>query len=90
VSIFDGIPRKPRTTVKRFAAELKVRISKAVEAFDSPEEARAFVAGLDYVKGAIDTLLADYDVRDPEDWERMARGRTGDARDTRNVRKKGP
>jgi hypothetical protein len=60
----EEIQLKPRTTVARFAADLKVRIKRAAVAFDQPDQA-AMVAGMQYVLGIVDAALSDYDVRDP-------------------------
>jgi hypothetical protein len=67
MSILEKLQPKPRTTVKRFAAELKTRISK-VEAAFSRDGQEQFVSCVAYVKGIIDALCSDYDVRDPEDF----------------------
>ncbi len=57
---------KPRTTVKRFASELKARIARVEAAFSKPGQEQ-WVDGAHYVQGVVDALLSDYDVRDPED-----------------------
>ena len=65
-------PPKPRTTVKRFAADLKARIERAAVSF----AAGGFItpasidcaSGLRHAIGVVDAALSDYDVRDPEDF----------------------
>lgn len=57
---------KPRTTVKRFAADLKERIGRAAKAFDDGGSGDAAM-GARYVLGIVDAALSDYDVRDPGD-----------------------
>jgi hypothetical protein len=64
--MLEAIQPKPRTTVKRFAADLKERIERAAVAFDQPNQSD-LVAGIRYVKGIVDAALSDYDVREPED-----------------------
>ena len=69
-------PPKPRTTVKRFAADLKARIERAAVSF----AAGGFItpasidcaSGLSHAIGVVDAALSDYDVRDPEDFLRPA------------------
>lgn len=65
-ALLEQIELKPRTTVKRFAADLKARIERAAVAFDQPGQAE-MVSGLRYVIGIVDAALSDYDVRDPGD-----------------------
>jgi hypothetical protein len=62
----EDLQPKPRTTVARFAADLKARIERAAVAFDQPGQAEC-VAGIRYVLGIVDAALSDYDVRDPGD-----------------------
>lgn len=62
----ERIRLKPRTTVKRFAADLQARIERAAVAFDQPGQGER-VAGMRYVLGIVDAALSDYDVRDPGD-----------------------
>jgi hypothetical protein len=62
----EQIELKPRTTVKRFAADLKARIERAEACFDHPGQEQR-VAGMRYVLGIVDAALSDYDVRDPGD-----------------------
>lgn len=57
---------KPRTTVKKFAADLKGRIERAAAAFSHPGQEQ-MVGALRYVLGIVDAALSDYDVRDAED-----------------------
>jgi hypothetical protein len=57
---------KPRTTVKRFAADLKTRIERAAVGFDQPGQDE-YVSGVRYALGIVDAALSDYDVRDPGD-----------------------
>lgn len=67
-------PPKSRTTVKRFALDLKARIASAAAAFRRGHGANpdiddaAFAPGIEYVLGIVDAALSDYDVRDPEDY----------------------
>lgn len=61
---------KPRTTVKRFALELKLRISRVEKAFDQPGQ-EGHVTGARHIQGVVDALLSDYDTRDPEDFARQ-------------------
>jgi hypothetical protein len=68
----EQIELKPRTTVKRFAADLKARIERAAVAFDQPGQAER-VAGMRYVLGIVDAALSVYDVRDPGDAPEPAR-----------------
>lgn len=63
----EDLQPKPRTTVKRFALDLKARIERAAVAFDQPGQGER-VAGMRYVLGIVDAALSDYDVRDPEDF----------------------
>ncbi len=62
----ESIKLKPRTTTKRFAADLKARIERAAVAFDQPDQGD-LVFGMRYVLGIVDAALSDYDVRDPGD-----------------------
>ena len=62
----EDIKLKPRTTVKRFALDLKARIERAAVAFDHPGQHER-VAGMRYILGVVDAALSDYDVRDPVD-----------------------
>lgn len=64
--LLEQIELKPRTTVKRFAADLKARIERAAVAFDQPGQDER-VVGMRYVLGIVDAALSDYDVRDPGD-----------------------
>ena len=64
--VLERIKLKPRTTVKRFAADLKSRIERAAVAFNQPGQDDR-VAGMRYVLGIVDAALSDYDVRDPGD-----------------------
>jgi hypothetical protein len=61
--VLANIKLKPRTTVKRFAADLKTRIERAAVAFEN-EHAQV---GVRYILGIVDAALSDYDVRDPGD-----------------------
>jgi hypothetical protein len=65
-------PPKPRTTVKRFADDLKARIARAAvcfqEGFEENPTTTPVEPGLTYALGIIDAALSDYDVRDPEDF----------------------
>ena len=63
-NLLEELQPKPRTTVKRFALDLKARIERAAVAFDQPGQAER-VAGMRYVLGIVDAALSDYDVRDP-------------------------
>jgi hypothetical protein len=65
-SALERIQLKPRTTVKRFASDLKARIERAAVAFNQPGQGD-LVAGMRYVLGIVDAALSDYDVRDPGD-----------------------
>jgi len=56
----EQLQPKPRTTVKRFAADLKARIERAAVAFDQPGQDER-VAGMRYVLGIVDAALSDYD-----------------------------
>jgi hypothetical protein len=62
----ESIKLKPRTTTKRFAADLKARIERAAVGFDQPGQDE-YVSGMRYVLGIVDAALSDYDVRDPGD-----------------------
>lgn len=64
--MLESIKLKPRTTVKRFAWDLKARIERAAAGFDLPGQ-EGYVAGMRYVLGIVDAALSDYDVRDPGD-----------------------
>jgi hypothetical protein len=64
--LLETFKPKPRTTVKRFAADLKARIERAAIAFDHEGQAH-MVAGIRYAKYIVDAALSDYDVRDPGD-----------------------
>ncbi len=64
--VLERIKPKSRTTVKRFAADLKARIKRAAECFDHPGQEN-HVVGIRYVLGIVDAALSDYDVRDPGD-----------------------
>lgn len=57
----EQLKPKSRTTVKRFAADLKARIARAAKSFDDA------ALGVRYVLGIVDAALSDYDVRDPGD-----------------------
>lgn len=62
----ERIQLKPRTTVKRFAVDLKARIERVAISFEHPGQ-DGYVTGVRYVLGVIDAALSDYDVRDPGD-----------------------
>lgn len=64
--ILERFKPKPRTTVKRFAADLKSRIERAAVAFEQPGQSE-HVDGMRYCLGIVDAALSDYDVRDPGD-----------------------
>ena len=64
--VLQSIQPKPRTTVKRFALDLKARIERAAVGFKQPGQDE-LVAGMRYVLGIVDAALSDYDVRDPGD-----------------------
>ena len=66
LEFLESIQPKPRTTVKRFALDLKARIERAAVAFDQPGQ-EAYISGLRYALGIVDAALSDYDVRDPGD-----------------------
>jgi hypothetical protein len=59
----EAIQPKPRTTVKRFASDLKARIERAAVGFENEQ----VQVGVRYVSGIVDAALSDYDVRDPGD-----------------------
>lgn len=63
--MLESIQPKPRTTVARFALDLKERIERAAIAFDQPGQGD-MVDGIRYVKGIVDAALSDYDVREPQ------------------------
>ena len=72
-------PPKPRTTVKRFAADLKTRLERAAKCFDdgattTPNSADV-ASGLRHAIGVVEAALSDYDVRDPEDFMHRNRRR---------------
>ena len=66
MAVLEAIRPKPRTTVKRFAWDMKARVERAAVAFDQPGQ-EAFASGLRYALGIVDAALSDYDVREPGD-----------------------
>lgn len=62
----ETIQPKPRTTPARLAQEFKIRLERVRVAFDQPGQ-DGFLAGIDYARGVLDTLLDDYDTREPGD-----------------------
>lgn len=82
----ERIKPKPRTTVKRFARDLKARIDRAAVAVDLPGQ-EGFASGMRYVLGIVDAALSDYDVRDPGDIPRSRDGKCAHGVDVRTCDK---
>lgn len=67
----ETLKLKPRTTVKKFAAKLKERIAW-IEARHARSADPKWLDGVQFIKSAVDELLNEFDVRDPEDYPRGA------------------